>query len=184
MAAITLDPRTTSLMMQDLQNETIKDGRPLLPGGYDQLVKNLQQLLAKARQAGMLVIYVRAVRRPQAKYAPRNPLGQPPADAPKQIVLGTKGVEVISEIAPRPDEIVIDKMTTSPFNNTDVEVYLRRAGITILLLTGFSTTGVVEASLRDAKDKDYYCVVVRDCCAATTAEEHNVCMDIIFPRFA
>lgn len=51
-------------------------------------------------------------------------------------------------------------------------------------MTGYSTTGVVEGSLRDAKDKDYDCVVVRDCCAAATEQEQSTCMDIVFPRMA
>ncbi len=42
----------------------------------------------------------------------------------------------------------------------------------------------MEGSLRDAKDKDYDCVVVRDCCAAATEQEQTTCMDIVFPRMA
>ena len=79
---------------------------------------------------------------------------------------------------------MVIKHTTGPFNTTDIEVYLRRFGVKTLILTGYSTTGVVEGSLRDARDKDYDCVVVRDCCAAATAQEHNTCMDIVFPRMA
>ena len=79
---------------------------------------------------------------------------------------------------------MVTKHTTSPFNTTDIEVYLRRFGISTLILTGYSTTGVVEGSLRDAQDKDYDCIVVRDCCAAATQQEHNTCMDIVIPRMA
>ena len=43
---------------------------------------------------------------------------------------------------------------------------------------------MVVGSLRDARDKDYDCVVVRDCCAAGTAQEHDTCMDVVFPRMA
>jgi nicotinamidase-related amidase len=43
---------------------------------------------------------------------------------------------------------------------------------------------VVEGSLCDARDQDYDCVVVRDCCAAATVQEHDTCMDIVFPRMA
>jgi nicotinamidase-related amidase len=73
---------------------------------------------------------------------------------------------------------------TSPFNTTGIEVYLRRFGVTTLILTGYSTTGVVEGSLLEARDKDYDCVVVRDCCTAGTFKEHETCMDIVLPRMA
>ena len=43
---------------------------------------------------------------------------------------------------------------------------------------------MVEGALRDARDKDHDCVVVRDCCAAGTAQEHDTCMDVVFSRMA
>jgi nicotinamidase-related amidase len=43
---------------------------------------------------------------------------------------------------------------------------------------------VVEGTLRDARDQDYDCMVVRDGCAAATAQEHDTCMDFVFPRMA
>ena len=91
---------------------------------------------------------------------------------------------IVAELAPRPEDVVVTKHTTSPFHTTDLGVYLRRFGITTLILTGYSTTGVVEGTLRDARDQDYDCVVVRDCCAAATVEEHDACMDLVFPRMA
>jgi nicotinamidase-related amidase len=112
-------------------------------------------------------------------------LGAPPgaAGAPS-LIEGTEGAAIVAELAPRPEEIVVTKHTTSPFYTTDLGVYLRRFGITTLLLTGYSTTGVVEGMLRDARDQDYDCVVVRDCCAAATVQEHDTCMDLVFPRMA
>lgn len=98
------------------------------------------------------------------------------------LIEGTPGAEVIEELSPRPDEPVVMKHTTSPFYTTDIGVYLRPYGITTLILTGYSTTGVVEGSLRNARDQDYDCVVGRDCCAAAALQEHETCMDIIFPR--
>jgi nicotinamidase-related amidase len=43
---------------------------------------------------------------------------------------------------------------------------------------------VVEGALRDARDQDYECVVVRGVYAAATAQEHDTCMDLVFPRMA
>ena len=185
MADVTIDPRRSALLLQDLQNELIKGDRPVAPMGGALLIANCQKLLAKAREVGMLVIHVRVSRRPDLKDAPRPQLGAPVtvAGAPS-LTEGTTGSEVVSELAPRPEDVVVTKHTTSPFNTTDIEVYLRRFGITTLILTGYSTTGVVEGSLRDARDQDYDCVVVRDGCAAATLKEHETCMDIVFPRMA
>jgi len=185
MATVVLNPQTSALLLQDLQNEIIKGSRPVVPLSGAELIANCQKLLAKARAVGMPVIYVRVSRRPDLRDAPRPPLGTPPgaAGAPN-LIEGTEGAAIVAELAPRPEEVVVTKHTTSPFYTTDLGVYLRRFGIATLLLTGYSTTGVVEGMLRDARDQDYDCVVVRDCCAAATVQEHDTCMDLVFPRMA
>jgi nicotinamidase-related amidase len=185
MADVTINPRTSALLLQDLQNDIIKSNRPVVPMGSAQLIANCRKLLDKARQVGMPVIYVQVIRRRDLKDAPRPPLGAAaaPAGGPA-LIEGTEGAKVVSELAPRPGEAVVTKHTTSPFHTTDIGVYLRRFGVSTLVLTGYSTTGVVEGSLRDARDQDYDCVVVRDCCAAGTAQEHDICMDMVFPRMA
>ena len=185
MPDVTINPRTSALLLQDLQNDIIKSNRPVVPMGSAQLIANCRKLLDKARQVGMPVIYVQVIRRRDLKDAPRPPLGAPaaPAGGPA-LIEGTEGAKVVSELAPRPGDVVISKHTTSPFHTTDIGVYLRRFGVSTLVLTGYSTTGVVEGSLRDARDQDYDCVVVRDCCAAGMAQEHDTCMDIVFPRMA
>ena len=183
----TIDPKRTALLIQDMQNELIKGGAmPVQPLSGAEIIGNSARLLEKARASGMVVIYVVVNRRPDRRDAPRPPFGAPAsaADAGPRLTTGTPDADVVEELAPRPEDPFVIKHTTSPFNATDIEVYLRRFGITTLILTGYSTTGVVEGSLRDARDKDYDCIVVRDCCAAGTAVEHDVCMDIIFPRMA
>jgi nicotinamidase-related amidase len=185
MADVVLDPKTSALLLQDLQNELIKGSRPVVPLPGAALIANCQKLLAKARAVGMPVIYVRVARRPDLRDAPRPPLGTPPgSSAAPGLIEGSDGAAIVAELAPRPEDVLVTKHTTSPFHTTDLGVYLRRFGISTLLLTGYSTTGVVEGSLRDARDQDYDCVVVRDCCAAGTVQEHDTCMDIVFPRMA
>jgi nicotinamidase-related amidase len=185
MADVGLNPTTSALLLQDLQNELIKGNRPVVPLSGAALIANCQKLLTKARAVGIPVIHVRVARRPDLKDAPRPPLGTPPGPSGgPSLIEGSEGAAIVAELTPRPEDVVVTKHTTSPFHTTDLGVYLRRFGISTLLLTGYSTTGVVEGSLRDARDQDYDCVVVRDCCAAATVQEHDTCMDIIFPRMA
>jgi nicotinamidase-related amidase len=183
MATVQLPAETSALLLQDLQNDLIKGTRPVVPLSGAELITNCQKLLTTARAVGLLVVYVRVSRRPDLKDAPRPPLGTPTGvTGPTILIEGTPGAEIVAELAPRPEDVVVTKHTTSPFHTTDLGVYLRRFGITTLILTGYSTTGVVEGALRDARDQDYDCVVVRDCCAAATVGEHEVCMNLVFPR--
>jgi nicotinamidase-related amidase len=185
MAEVVLHPKTSALLLQDLQNELIKGNRPVVPLSGAALIANCQKLLTKARAVGMPVIYVRVSRRPDLKDAPRPPFGTPPsAGGAPSLIEGSEGAAIVTELAPQPEDVIVTKHTTSPFHTTDLGVYLRRFGVSTLLLTGYSTTGVVEGTLRDARDQDYDCVVVRDCCAAATVQEHDTCMDIVFPRMA
>jgi biuret amidohydrolase len=158
LADVTIDSKSTALLIQDMQNKLLKGNMPVMPLSGPQIIANCQKLLEKARQVGMPVIYVRVSRRPDRKDSPRPPFGAPPGPAAgPRLTEGTADAEIVSELAPRPEEPVLTKHTTSPFNTTDIEVYLRRFGISTLILTGYSTTGVVEGSLRDARDKDYDC---------------------------
>jgi nicotinamidase-related amidase len=74
---VMLNPKTTALLLQDLQNEFIKASRPVAPLSGADLIANCQKLLAKPRAVGMPLIYVRVSRRPDLRDAPRPPLGTP-----------------------------------------------------------------------------------------------------------
>src|SRR5262249_18474288 len=154
MATVPLPARASALLLQDLQNDLIKGTRPVVPLSGTELITNCQKLLTKARAVGMLVVYVGVARRPDLKDAPRPPLGTATGVAgPSILIEGTEGAEIVAELAPRPEDVVVTKHTTSPFHTTDLGVYLRRFGITTLILTGYSTTGGVEGALRDARDQ-------------------------------
>src|ERR687892_8991 len=152
MAEVALHAKTTALLLQDLQNELIKGSRPVVPLSGAQLIANCQKLLAKARAVGMPVIYVRVSRRPDLKDAPRPPLGTPPGGggAPS-LIEGTDGAAIVAELAPRAEDVVVTKHTTSPFHTTDLGVYLRRFGITTLIPTRYSTPRGIEGGLRDGR---------------------------------
>ena len=95
MADVAIDPKRSALLLQDLQNELLKGDRPVVPLGGEQLIANCRKLLAKAREAGMPVVYVRVSRRPDLKDAPRPPLGAPATAGAPSLIEGTPGSEVV-----------------------------------------------------------------------------------------
>src|SRR5918994_6124697 len=101
MADVTLNVKTTALLLQDLQHELIKGSRPVVPLSGAQLIANFQRLLAQARAVGMPVIYVRVSRRPDMRDAPRPPLGTSPGGggAPS-LIEGTDGSGIVAGPAP------------------------------------------------------------------------------------
>jgi nicotinamidase-related amidase len=61
----------------------------------------------------------------------------------------------------------------SPFYSTTLEAQLRAQGVTKIYCSGVSTQAVVQATVREGHDRDYEMVVLEDCCAAASAEEHR-----------
>ena len=86
--------------------------------------------------------------------------------------LGTWGTEVHPSLAPKPQDFDIVKHRVSPFYTTSLEAILRANGIERIIMCGVSTNGVVHSGAREAHDRDYEVVILEDCCAGVTADEH------------
>ena len=86
--------------------------------------------------------------------------------------LGTWGTEVHSALAPQEGDFDIVKHRVSPFYGTALEPILRAGGIERIVMCGVSTNGVVHSGAREAHDRDYEVVVLEDCCAGVTSDEH------------
>jgi biuret amidohydrolase len=80
--------------------------------------------------------------------------------------------EVIDELAPQPNELIIDKNCSSPFNGTGIDQLLRNLEIRSLFVTGMATDMCVETTARDAADRGFDVVVVEDA-VATFVEDHH-----------
>ena len=87
--------------------------------------------------------------------------------------LGSWGTEVYADFAPQPGDVDIVKHRVSPFYATALLPVLSAKGIGRLILSGVSTNGVVSAAVREGHDRDFECVVLEDCCAGSTKEEHD-----------
>lgn len=87
-------------------------------------------------------------------------------------------------VAPLEHEVVVTKRRYSAFTGSDLEVVLRGQETRHLVLSGFTTSGVVLSTLREAADKDFQLTVLSDACADRDPEVHNVLMTKIFPRQA
>jgi len=96
-----------------------------------------------------------------------------PAKANKLFRLGTPGTEIHARLARQEGDWLITKHRVSPFYATDLQAYLRSNRIERIVCSGVSTQAVVQATVRDGHDRDYQMVLLEDCCAAHSAEEHR-----------
>jgi len=88
----------------------------------------------------------------------------------------SKEAELLEDVAPVGDEIVVSKSSSGVFATTNLDRLLRNLGITTLVLIGTSTSGCVESAACDATDLGYTVVVPRDACACSTRASHELAL--------
>lgn len=87
--------------------------------------------------------------------------------------------QIITELAPTADEIIVTKTTDSALTGTNLRLILRNMGINNVVVTGIYTDQCVSSTVRSLADESFNVVVVEDCCAAGTLELHQRELEII-----
>ncbi len=95
-----------------------------------------------------------------------------PDGTPSRILIrDTWNTEIIDELQPQPDDIVMYKNRYSGFFNTTLEETLRESGVDTVVVVGATTSVCVDSTVRDAVFRDLHCIVLEDCTAEPIA--HN-----------
>jgi len=79
------------------------------------------------------------------------------------LIRDTWNTDILSELKPRPDDVVLYKHRFSGFYQTDLDSILKNQGVKYLVVTGCTTSVCVESTVRDAMFRDYLCVLLADC---------------------
>ncbi len=170
--------KPTLFLVMDMMNDIVaEDGFNAQTYGVQvkrrDVLANTAKAIARARAAGVKVAYVRVgFSSDYRECPPASPIFSG-ARANGIFQLGTRGTEVHPMLAPEPGDFDIVKHRVSPFYGTSLEPILRANGIERVVLCGVSTNGVVHSGARDAHDRDYEVVILEDCCAGVTADEHD-----------
>ena len=141
----------------------------------DVVVPNIKRLLKVCRKAGIEVIYpriaslVKDCRDVSIEHKRINLLA--PA--------GSRESEILDEIKPLENELVITKGASGVFNATAIDQILRNLGVETLIMTGVVTNYCVETAVRDAGDRGYNVILVEDGCAAMSAEHQRLALEIL-----
>ena len=91
----------------------------------------------------------------------------------------TEESQIIPELAPQANEIVVTKTTDSALTGTNLRLVLSNMGIRNVIVTGIYTDQCVSSTVRSLADESFNVILVEDCCAAGTDELHRSELEII-----
>jgi nicotinamidase-related amidase len=170
-----LSPGSTALVVLDMQLDALAPQGHAAALGHDvtrlhSTIEPIAALLDAWRSRGWPVLHTREVHQADLAACPAWRLLRQPRrkrigdDGPmgRYRVAGEYGSGLIPEVGPVDGELVVDKPGKGMFWATRLHETLTRNCITHLVLTGATADGSVQASLREADDRGYECLVVED----------------------
>ena len=175
---LALEPATTALVVIDLQKGIV--ARPTEPHAAAVVVANAARLAEALREKGGFVVLVTVSYSPDVRDALR-----PESDDPGWTRSGpvpADFAELVGELAPHAGDHLVIKRQWGAFYGTDLDLQLRRRGITTILLCGIATCFGVESTARDAYERGYQQIFVEDAMASRAAAEHEHTVTRILPR--
>lgn len=146
----------------------------------EQVLPNVRRLQDAFREAGLEVIHTR-IQSLTLDGRDRSP-GHKRLDL--HAAPNSKEAEFLPEIAPRGDEIVLNKTASGVFVSTNLEYVLRNMGITGLFVVGVYSNECVSTAVRDACDLGFYVTLVSDGIATVTAELQSATITTLKDRYA
>ena len=183
--ALTIDATQTAVVVVDMQNDFGHEGGMFAQAGIDisgirAAIEPTARVLTAARHAGLTVVYLKMAYRPDLSDAggPDTPswrkqlplrIGEPTSapdgSASRILIRDTWNTDIVPELAPDPNDVVMYKHRYSGFYETELDQVLKSRSIKTLVFTGCTTSVCVESTMRDAMFRDYRCLLLADCTA-------------------
>ena len=188
---LTIDPTKTAVIVVDMQNDFAAEGGMFAEAGIPlsaarAAIEPTARVLTAARAAGMKVVYLKMefdsdlsnLGGPDAPNRIRHlafgvgrPVETPDGGSGRFLIKDTWNTDILGELTPEPDDLVISKHRYSGFFETNLDASLKELGIKQLVFTGVTCSVCVESTLRDAFYRDYQCLLLADCTAEPVGSE-------------
>ena len=183
-----LDAKKTALLVIDMQNAFVARGAPIEVPAARGIVGGINRLAAALRRRGVPVVWVLHQNAPggadwhgffEAFVRPENR-----ARAAQALSPGSPLAELWPQLVVEPADLRVTKNRYSAFiNNEGFTGALRERGIDTLLIGGTKTNVCCESTARDAMMLDYKVVLLSDCTAALSDEEHRATLENVIQQF-
>lgn len=164
-----------AVLVIDMQYDFLSDDAPIKCAGGMTIVPSIQKLLTVSRKKGVPVIYTQEAHRVEKVDFGLELQG----DEPEHCLEGSKGFQIIPELAMQKGDFLIVKRRYSAFFATDLDILLRGLGVQLLVLTGVATDVCVRATAQDAQQLNYRVVVPTECVVGTNEARHEAALENI-----
>jgi nicotinamidase-related amidase len=186
-----MSPKTTAIVLIEYQNDFATEGGIFHNAvkevmGANRMLPNTVKVVTEAREAGATIVHVPISFSGDYHEITPNPYGilKGVVDN-KAFRKGTWGVEIIDELKPQPEDIVIEgKRGLCGFQSTNLDFILRSRGIQTVALGGFLTNCCVESTMRSAYERGFEVITLTDCTAATSQKEQDAALACDFGMFS
>jgi len=185
-----IDPKTTAMVIQDMQNDVIIEGGAFADSGApahatsQNSVENVKGLAADCRAAGVPVIHIWYIVEDGSPGLKQNaPLFEGVKSA-NALVRGTWGAAPADGLEPRPGDHVVEKMRMNGFYDTRLDILLRGLGVETLVICGAWTNMSIEHTARHAADAGYHAVVASDGTSTVDDEWQNAALSYAMQNVA
>ena len=191
---IELDPKKTALLIIDMQNEFVRRDMgealqfkemgewerwiPFHDRLDDTVIPNNKKLLDFFRKNGLTVTYGRiACLREDGE--DRSPVQKSEGWNGMLLPVNSYAAQMVDELAPQENEIVVNKTTDSVTTGTNYLQLLQFMGVETVVVTGIVTDQCVASTVRGLADAGYKVICVEDACAAGSMELHDAELKIM-----
>ncbi|NLO90234.1 MAG: cysteine hydrolase [Clostridia bacterium] len=154
-----------AVLVIDMLEDFIRETGTLYVGEQGkEIIDDIKELLDRERSSGSFIIYI----------CDNHLMDDAEFEMfPCHCVKGTKGAEIIEELAPQEGDYIIKKRRYSAFAGTDLEITLREKGIEELILVGVCTNICVLYTAADARNLHYKVIVPKNCVTSFDLEAHK-----------
>jgi ureidoacrylate peracid hydrolase len=172
-----LDPARTALLVVDVQNDFCQEGGFFSRSGFDvapcrAAADRLRDVLAGARELELPVLWTMSTNPdpPNYRLPPLRFRGGASSLEGRRgtdyFVADAWGTQIVADLPPAPDDVVIRKPRYDGFYRTPLEDELRARGVDTIAVGGVTTNCCVDTTVRSAFMRGFEPIVLRDCVAA------------------
>jgi ureidoacrylate peracid hydrolase len=184
--SIAINASNTAVIVVDMENDFGSKGGMFDRAGINismiqKVINPTSKVLAAARKAGIKIIYLKMGYHEDlsdigSEESPNrvrhlhfmhvgDTIIAPDGSKSRILIRNSWGTEIVRELKPQSDDIVIYKTRFSGFYKTELDSILKQLNKKYLIFTGCTTSICVESTVRDAMFRDYSSIVLEDCTA-------------------